>query len=84
MSNLDFSLEPAPVTLQDIVVSATNKNPLVPRDQVTSKPTVTGEMVDQLPVDRLQAVLALQPGVVQVSSAGNQTPLISVCGGRVD
>ncbi len=40
------------------------QNPIVPRDQVTSKPTVEGNIVNSLPVDRVSQVLALQPGVV--------------------
>ncbi len=86
LSNFDFSLEPSPVILNDIVVT-TAVNPLVPRDVVTTKQTVTGEMVSKLPVDRLLQALAMQPGVVQVGNCATNapcTPLISVRGGRVD
>ena len=62
ISKLDFVLESSPVQLQEITVTAA-KNALVPRDQVTTKQTVTGDMVSKLPVDRIQQALALQPGV---------------------
>ncbi len=39
--------------------------PIVPRDQVTSKPIVTGEAVSKLPTDDIRAALAIQPGVVE-------------------
>ena len=39
--------------------------PLVPRDQVASKPIVRGETIEQLPADNINQVLRLQPGVVE-------------------
>lgn len=93
---VDFALEAQAVTLDTLVAQVTAKNALVPRDEVTTRQTVTGEFVQKLPVDRLSQVLALQPGVTQVSncstngagngsmSAGGCAPLISVRGGRVD
>ena len=41
------------------------QDPIVPRDQVTSKPIVTGQTVSDLPVDNIRAALAAQPGVVE-------------------
>ncbi len=41
------------------------QNPLVPRDQVTSKPIIAGETIEQLPADNINQVLRLQPGVVE-------------------
>ncbi|HTS63434.1 MAG TPA: TonB-dependent receptor [Candidatus Acidoferrales bacterium] len=41
------------------------QNPIVPRDQVTSKPTIQGETIQQLPVDAVSEVLRLEPGVVE-------------------
>ncbi len=67
---LDFTLEQAPVTVQNIVVTEQATNPLVPRDQVTSKDIVTGAMVSKLPVDRVTAALSMQAGVVQVTNCG--------------
>ena len=68
----DITLEPSTVQLNEIVVTAA-KNPLVPRDQVTTRQTVasngfeearivTGSMAGRLPVDRIAQMLALQPG----------------------
>ena len=84
---VDFTLEAAPVTLQEIVVHTEMKNALVPRDAVSTKQIITGDMVQKLPVDRIQQALALQPGVVQVSTCTSNppcNPTISVRGGRVD
>jgi carboxypeptidase family protein/TonB-dependent receptor-like protein len=76
----DFVLEQAPVTLEEIAVTGQASNPLVPRDEVTTKQRVDGEFTDKLPVDRIGAVLALQPGVV----AGADNATITVRGGRPD
>jgi hypothetical protein len=73
----DVTLTPQPVQLEEITVIAAY-NVLVPRDEVTTKQRVDGEFTEQLPVDRLSQMLALQPGVVGV---GN---LLSVRGGRPD
>ena len=74
----DFSLEASVVQVTELTVTA--EQPLVPRDQVASKPAVSGDMTDQLPVNRINDVLALQPGVV--ASSGNGT--LSIRGGRND
>ena len=93
---LNFTLEQQAVQLQSLTVVETAKNALVPRDQVSTKQDVTGDVVSKLPVDRISQALALQPGVTQVTNcstngAGNGSstglgcsPLISVRGGRVD
>jgi outer membrane receptor protein involved in Fe transport len=52
--------------------------PLVPRDQVASKNIVTGEAVEELPVDNVTNILRLQPGVVSVGGKDG----ISIRGGR--
>ncbi len=81
----DFKLEQAPVTVQQIVVTEQAVNALVPRDQVTSKDIVTGSMVSKLPVDRVEAALSMQAGVVQVTNCGTNgacTPSFSVRGSR--
>ena len=83
---VDFTLEATPVQLAEITVTAV-RNALVPRDVVSTKQIITGDMVQKLPVDRIQQALALQPGVVQVSTCGSNlpcNPTISVRGGRVD
>ncbi len=75
----DISLEQTPFQVEEISVTMAG-NPLVPRDEVTTKQRIDGELTSQLPVDRLNQVLALQPGVV-ASASGNT---ISVRGGRSD
>ncbi len=83
----DFKMEQQPVGLEAITVKAEAKNALVPRDQVTSRQSVNGDVAKTLPVDRISALLALQPGVVQVTNCGtNQpcSPSYSVRGSRTD
>ena len=82
----DFNLESTPVQLNTIEVTAA-RNPLVPHDIPTTKQVVTGDMVRQLPVDRIAQALALQPGVTQIGICGTNlpcSPAISVRGGRTD
>src|SRR5690348_3952731 len=74
----DFALEASVTIVEDLTVKA--EQPLVPRDQVTSKPEVSGDMVNTLPADRISSVLALQPGVVASSGGGS----LSIRGGRPD
>jgi hypothetical protein len=76
---LDQSLEATAVEIEAITVVAAD-NPLVPRDQVTSKQLIDGDFTDKLPVDRLNQVFALQPGVMANSSGST----LSVRGGRPD
>jgi Carboxypeptidase regulatory-like domain/TonB-dependent Receptor Plug Domain len=76
---VDVQLEQTTVQLQEITV-VTQTQPLVPRDEVTTKQRVDGTVTDQLPVDRINNVLALQPGVV-ANASGSQ---LSVRGGRPD
>ncbi|MEO7987600.1 MAG: TonB-dependent receptor [Gemmatimonadales bacterium] len=76
---VDVQLEQTAVELQEITV-VTQTQPLVPRDEVTSRQRLDGEVVKNLPADRINAVLALQPGVVASRSSGN----LSIRGGRSD
>jgi hypothetical protein len=76
----DFQLEQTAVALQDIEVLAA-QNPLVPRDQVATRQAITGDFAKKLPVDRMSALFALQPGVV--ASTGS-SPSLSVRGSRTD
>jgi hypothetical protein len=76
---VDIQLEQTAVQIQEITV-VQQTQPLVPRDEVTTKQRIDGEMSRQLPVDRINNVLALQPGVV-ASSNGNT---LSIRGGRPD
>jgi hypothetical protein len=75
---VDIQLEQTAVQIQEITV-VTQTQPLVPRDEVTSKQRIDGEFTSKLPVDRLNAVLTLQPGVVAASPNGNT---LSIRGGR--
>ncbi len=75
----DFTLEQTPIEITEITVVGA-QNALVPRDQVTTKQTLQGDYVEKLPVDRIQDVLALQPGVV----ASNGARTITIRGGRTD
>ncbi|MDQ3207880.1 MAG: TonB-dependent receptor [Gemmatimonadota bacterium] len=76
---VDIQLEQTAVQIQEITV-VTQTQPLVPRDEVTSKQRIDGEFTSKLPVDRLNNVLALQPGVV-ASPSGNT---LSIRGGRTE
>lgn len=73
---VDFTLSTA-VELGVINVTAAS-NPIVPRDQVTSRTIVTGSLVDNLPIDNVRQMLDLQPGVVE-SGRGTDP---SIRGGR--
>jgi hypothetical protein len=61
---VDITLVQRAIEVTGITVTV-EQNPIVPRDQVTSKTIITN--VDQLPVDNVNQVLALQPGVVQTA-----------------
>ena len=63
---VDIQLEQTAVQIQEITV-VQQTQPLVPRDEVTSKQRIDGEFTNNLPVDRLNGVLQLQPGVVAAS-----------------
>jgi carboxypeptidase family protein/TonB-dependent receptor-like protein len=78
-NTVDVQLEQTAVQIQEITV-VTQTQPLVPRDEVTSKQRLDGEVVSKLPADRINQVLALQPGVV----ASRTTNQLSIRGGRVD
>lgn len=75
----DIQLEKTTVEIEELTVVAA-ENPLVPRDAVTTKQTADGEFSQNLPVDRVGQVLALQPGVV----AENNGTQLSIRGGRTD
>jgi hypothetical protein len=76
---VDIQLEQTAVQIAEITV-VTQTQPLVPRDEVTSRQRLDGEVVKDLPADRINAVLALQPGVV----ASRTTNSLSIRGGRFD
>ncbi len=78
-NTVDIQLEQTAVEIQEITV-VSQTQPLVPRDEVTTKQRIDGAFTDNLPVDRLNGVLALQPGVVASPTANT----ISIRGGRTD
>ena len=73
---IDIPMEQRAIEVSGVTVTV-EQTPIVPRDQVTSKPIVGGEVVNALPVDAVGEVLALQPGVVEGRN-GNLT----IRGGR--
>ena len=75
---VDIQLEQTAVQIQEITV-VQQTQPLVPRDEVTSKQRIDGEFTSNLPVDRLNNALILQPGVVAAGPTGNT---LSIRGGR--
>lgn len=73
----NFALQQSAVEIAALEVIGETR-PLVPRDQVSSKNIVTGEAVEDLPVDNVTSILRLQPGVV---TTGNKNG-VSIRGGR--
>src|SRR5262245_10445430 len=63
---LNFTLEQAAVAVEALVIEG-ERQPLVPRDQVSSKSIVTGETIDQLPMDNANSIILLQPGVINTN-----------------
>ena len=63
---LNFTLEPAAVQVEALVVAG-ERTQAVPRDQVASKSIVTGETIDQLPLDNSTSIILLQPGVISTN-----------------
>ncbi len=76
-TRVDFRLPTQAVELEAITVQG-EANPLVPRDKTISKAIVTGEVVDQLPIDNVRAAITLQPGVVETGDVRGQV----IRGGR--
>ncbi|HYU09193.1 MAG TPA: TonB-dependent receptor [Gemmatimonadales bacterium] len=73
----DIKMQSSAVVLTGITVTAA-ANPIVPRDQVTSKAILAGDLVDHLPVDDVRSVLSLTPGVVESGANAG----VSIRGGR--
>lgn len=73
----NFSLQQSAVEIAALEVIGETR-PLVPRDQVSSKNIVTGEAVEQLPVDNVINIVRLQPGVVTTGRKSG----VSIRGGR--
>ncbi|HEV8123201.1 MAG TPA: carboxypeptidase regulatory-like domain-containing protein, partial [Gemmatimonadales bacterium] len=75
----DIQLEQTPFQVDEITITAAT-TPLVPRDEVTTKQRLNGDYVEALPADRINNILALQPGVVASPNGGS----LSIRGGRTD
>jgi outer membrane receptor protein involved in Fe transport len=73
----NFKMLPSAVVVGGITVVAA-ANPIVPRDEVTSKSIVSGQLINSLPVDNARNVITLQAGVVE---SGNGLG-VSIRGGR--
>jgi len=58
-----------PSAIQVGTISVTASNPIVPRDQVTSKSIISGADINKLPIDDVRNIISVQPGVVE-SGAG--------------
>ena len=75
----DIQLEQTATTIEEITVTAA-ATPLVPRDEVTTRQRLQGDYVEALPADRINNILALQPGVVATPGG----TALSIRGGRTD
>lgn len=73
---LDFSMTQSAIQIAALEIVGETQ-PLVPRDQVASKNIVTGQTVQELPVDDVEQIVTLQPGVVSGVGKG-----FSIRGGR--
>ena len=73
----DVKMQSSAVVLTGITIE-TAANPIVPRDQVTSKSIVSGQTIQRLPVNDVREALRLEPGVVE---SGNSKGLV-IRGGR--
>ena len=76
-ATVDVKMQSSAVVLTGVTVTAA-ANPIVPRDQVASKSIVSGDLVQNLPIDDVRNIIAVQPGVVE-SGAGAG---VSIRGGR--
>lgn len=74
---VDVTLQASAVEVTGITVTAA-ANPIVPRDQVTSKHIVSGELLRGINSTDVREVIRLEPGVVESGSAKG----VSIRGGR--
>ncbi|HSL70018.1 MAG TPA: carboxypeptidase regulatory-like domain-containing protein, partial [Longimicrobiales bacterium] len=73
---VDFKMTQSAVEIAALEIIGETQ-PLVPRDQVASKAIVTGQTINELPVDDATQIVTLQPGVVSGVGKG-----LSIRGGR--
>ncbi len=74
---VNVPMQSSAVVLTGVTVTAA-ANPIVPRDEVASKTTVSQQLVDNLPIDDVRNIIAVQPGVVESGSGLG----VSIRGGR--
>ena len=63
-STINLTLEQRAIEVAAVTVTV-EQTPIVPRDQVASKPIMQGDVIQALPVDAVSQMLRLQPGVVE-------------------
>ncbi len=73
----DVTLQTSAVEVTGVTVTAA-ANPIVPRDQVSSKGIIAGDVINRLPVNDVREVLTFTPGVVESGSGRG----VSIRGGR--
>jgi hypothetical protein len=61
---INIPLEQRAIEVSGVTVTV-EQTPIVPRDQVTSKGIISGDVITALPVDAVNQMLRLQPGVVE-------------------
>lgn len=73
----DVKMESSAVQVTGVTITAA-ANPIVPRDQVSSKSIVSGDLIASLPADDIRNIISVQPGVVESGSSLG----LSIRGGR--
>ena len=76
-TTMNYELEATAVELEAITVEG-ERNPLVPRDQTTTKTIIQGSTIDQLPLDNTANIVLLSTGVVQTNRG------LTIRGGRAN
>jgi hypothetical protein len=64
----NIRLSPSAVVVAGVTVTSA-ANPLVPRDEVASKSIISGTAINNLPMDDVRNIIAVQPGVVESGAA---------------
>ncbi len=76
-ATVDVKMTASAVQVKGVEIVAA-VNPIVPRDQVSTRSTVTGDNFSRLPVQDAREVIRLEPGVVESNSGKG----LSIRGGR--
>ncbi|MCA9735454.1 MAG: TonB-dependent receptor [Deferribacteres bacterium] len=75
-SHLDYALTPSTLEMDEVVVLA-DRTPLVRNDLTNTQVAVTSETIEALPIDQLNQIIRLQPGITTDNSGE-----IHIRGGR--